>query len=234
MPGTRSHSGGRGGLEDPRRARRTQAARSAETRAKLMAAAIECLCERGYAGTTTIEVALKAGVSRGAQLHHFPTKAELVTSAVRHLAEEVVTELRRVKASIPRGGNRLSGIIDELWTSVFSGPLFVAAVELWVASRTDPELHAMLVPTERETGRIIARFFQEELGGAASIPRFWAVVRLTINIMRGMALEAYLEPDDTRRLEALTLWKQLARSALDPGTDMPGPRRSAARLAARR
>lgn len=189
-----------------------------------MAAAIECLCERGYAGTTTIEVAGKAGVSRGAQLHHFPTKAELMTSAVKHLAEEVIAELRRAKDSIPPGGDRLAGVMDELWTSVFSGPLFVAAVELWVASRTDPELHAILVPTERQTGRIIAQFFREELGGAASSPRFEGVARVTINLLRGMALESYLEPDDSRRREARALWKQLASAALAPGAGEPGAR----------
>lgn len=206
-----------------RRPRRTQAARSAETRARLMTAAIECLCERGYVGTTTTEVAARAGISRGAQLHHFPTKAELMTSAVRHLAEEVIAELRRVQASIPAGGDRLSCVVDELWAAVFSGPLFVAAVELWVASRTDPELYAILVPTERETGRIIARFLSEELGGTANDARFWGVARLTVNMMRGMALEAYLEPDDSRRREARALWKELARQALGTGRAPRGP-----------
>lgn len=140
----------------PRKRRRTQAERSAGTRAKLMDAAIACLLERGYAGATTSEVAERAGVSRGAQLHHFPTKAEMVAHAVRHLAEEWIAEFRRGQRSIPPGGDRTSAVIDLLWHS-FSGPLFMAAVELWVAARTDRELHATLISSERETGRSIAK-----------------------------------------------------------------------------
>src|SRR6185369_6387055 len=67
------------------RERRTQAERSATTRARLLDATIACLHDLGYAGTSTPEIARRAGLSRGAQLHHFPTKAELVTSAVEHL-----------------------------------------------------------------------------------------------------------------------------------------------------
>jgi len=67
------------------RARRTQAERTASTRARLLDATLECLCDLGYARTTTPEIARRAGLSRGAQLHHFPTKAELVTGAIEHL-----------------------------------------------------------------------------------------------------------------------------------------------------
>ena len=55
-------------------ARRTQQQRSDETRAALLDATIICLHEVGYAGTSTTLVSERAGVSRGAQTHHFPTK----------------------------------------------------------------------------------------------------------------------------------------------------------------
>ncbi len=51
-----------------------QEERSAETRRRLLDATVACLFERGYAGTTTTELARRAGVSRGAQMHHFPKK----------------------------------------------------------------------------------------------------------------------------------------------------------------
>ncbi|MDT5024109.1 MAG: hypothetical protein QOE61_535, partial [Micromonosporaceae bacterium] len=56
-----------------KKARRTQEQRSAEMRVRLLDATIECLVEYGYAGTTTPRVAEKAGVTRGAQVHHFPS-----------------------------------------------------------------------------------------------------------------------------------------------------------------
>ena len=66
---------------------RIQDERSAETRKRLLDATVDCLFERGYAGTTTAEIAGRAGFSKGAQLHHFPTKEKLVISALEYLFE---------------------------------------------------------------------------------------------------------------------------------------------------
>src|SRR5437764_3220914 len=74
--------------------RRTQAQRSASTRAALLDATITSLVEVGYANTTTTGIAERAGVSRGAQMHHFPTKADLVASAIEHLADKRVALAR--------------------------------------------------------------------------------------------------------------------------------------------
>src|SRR5437868_13009061 len=119
----------------------TQAERTASTRARLLDAALDVLTEQGYAATTTIEVAKRAGVSRGAQLHHFPTKAELLTAAVYHLCERRTAEFRKAFADAEAGADRLETAIDLLW-SMFRGPTFVAWVEVWVASRTDPDPRA--------------------------------------------------------------------------------------------
>ena len=62
-----------------------QEERTRAMRARLLEATIECLVERGWAGTSTTVVSQRAGVSRGAQLHHFPTKNALVLAAVEHL-----------------------------------------------------------------------------------------------------------------------------------------------------
>jgi AcrR family transcriptional regulator len=125
------------------RGRRTQE-RGIATRAALLDAAVECLVEQGYAATTTIEVAKRAGVSRGAQLHHFPTKAELLTAAVYHLCERRTAEFRKAFADAVPGADRLETAIDLLW-SMFQGPTFVAWVELWVASRTDADLRRQVL-----------------------------------------------------------------------------------------
>src|SRR5262245_49359115 len=127
------------------RVRRTQAERSASTRTRLLDATLECLCDLGYARTTTPEIARRAGLSRGAQLHHFPTKAELVTSAVEHLFTRRDAEFREAFARVPPGTDRYAAAIDILWTMV-SGPTFHAWLELAVAARTDPELRRDVKP----------------------------------------------------------------------------------------
>src|SRR5215212_4750967 len=83
------------------RAPRTQQQRRAETRRALLDAAIESLIEVGFARTTTLEVQRRADVSRGALLHHFPSKAELLVAVVDHLAEMRAKELKGFAAQLP-------------------------------------------------------------------------------------------------------------------------------------
>ena len=118
-----------------------QQERSRATQRRLLDATVDCLVEFGWAGTTTTVIAERAGVSRGAQLHHYPTKAALVLAAVAHLAERRGAEIRAEAATLPAQPpqKRVARVVD-LLAAAFTGPLFVAALELWVAARTDPEL----------------------------------------------------------------------------------------------
>src|ERR1700687_2978711 len=78
--------------------RRTQEDRRARTRVRLLDAAIDCLVEYGYAGTTTPRVAERAGVTRGAQVHHFGSKTDLLGAAIEQLAQ------RRIESAMRDGG----------------------------------------------------------------------------------------------------------------------------------
>ncbi|NNH72001.1 TetR/AcrR family transcriptional regulator [Nocardia uniformis] len=119
--------------------RRTQEQRSSEMRIRLLDATIDCLVEYGYAGTTTPRVAERAGVTRGAQVHHFGSKTDLVVAAISHLAqrrtEAAMMEIGKIKA----GPDPIATVLDFMW-ELHQGPMFIAAVELWVAGRTDPVL----------------------------------------------------------------------------------------------
>ena len=141
--------------------------RSLATRTALLDAAIDCLVERGYAATTTIETARRAGVSRGAQLHHFPTKAQLLAMAVEHLFDRRRAEFLDAFEAIDPQADRLDAALDLLW-SMFEGPVFIAWTELWVAARTDPELAATVLAVERrfteETRTTFGELFPDETG----------------------------------------------------------------------
>jgi AcrR family transcriptional regulator len=194
--------------------RRTQEERSASTQKRLLDATLESLVEVGYAATSTTAVCARAGLSRGAQLHHYPTKADLVIAAVAHLAKRRAAELL---ADVPRDGTpdqRLSTALEAIWAS-FSGPLFSAALELWVAARTDAELRENLVRFERQVGRAMSRLFGEL---AASDARDSAALfELTFHMMRGMALQRILRDDDTERRRLFELWKRLVSESLGRG-----------------
>lgn len=208
------------------RLRRTQEERSAETRTRLLEATIESLIEVGYASTTTTGVCERAGVSRGAQVHHFPRKQDLVVAAVAHLAAKNVHVLRERAAALLSSANgdslrpsesapfdRLGAVIG-LVAETFAGPLFTAALELWIAARTDAELHAALIPFERVAGRGLVELWRDVAGDLADHPDFDAVLELTLHLARGMALQKILRSDDTARRRSLDVWRHLAAHAL--------------------
>lgn len=183
MPATEGTTGARP------RARRTQAERSAATQGRLLDATIQSLVEVGYANTTTTRIAELAGVSRGAQMHHYRSKADLVTAAVEHLADRRIDEIRSAADRLPRQtSNRAKAVLDLAWQS-YKGPLFQAAVELWVAARTDEELRATLIPMEAKIAATVyelsAELFGEEIASTKNARRLMA---MSLNSMQGLAL----------------------------------------------
>jgi AcrR family transcriptional regulator len=188
-----------------------QQQRSRSTQRRLLEAAVDCLGERGWSGTTTTLVAERAGVSRGAQLHHYPTKSALLIAAVEHLAELRSAELRAQVASLPAGGDRVEATV-ELLATLFTGPLFSAAIEVWVAARTDSELRTALVPVEARFGREVHRLTVELLGADESRPGVREAVQATLDLMRGLGVASLLTDDSARRGKLLAQWtRQLER-----------------------
>lgn len=168
--------------------------RSIATRAALLDAALDTLVDRGYAATTTIEVARRAGVSRGAQLHHFPSKAELLTAAVSHLLDRRVAEYRKAFADTAPGADYLEAAIDLLWT-MYQGPTFIAWVELWVAARTDATLRAVVVEMERRFLAESEAIFADMLAGEADLSTGFAHVGrgFAFALMDGIALSSLVK-----------------------------------------
>src|SRR5689334_3422116 len=192
--------------------RRTQEERSAATRGRLLDATLSCLSELGYARTTTTEIAERAGVSRGAQLHHFPTKTELVTTAVEHLFERRTEEFRKAFATIPAGVDRTAAAVDLLWSMV-SGPTFYAWLEIVVAARTDPELRPTVSAIGRRFGETIDRTHRE-LFPAVSNPFFELAPMFTFGLLQGLAVDKISGADETKIAMVLNLLKGIAAMAI--------------------
>lgn len=191
-------------------ARTKQEQRSDGTRQALLDAAVASLVELGFARTTTLEVQKRSGLSRGALLHHFPTKAELLAATIVHLGEMRGRELRHHVGKLPRGAGRTDAVLDLLWHS-FTGPLFYVAMELRAAARTDDELRNALTATERVLhDRIIEQYtflFGDEI---ATRPKFACAFDMTLQLMLGAAMSLLMHGDQHKRVDQLIKqWKAL-------------------------
>lgn len=189
---------------------RTQAERSERTRELLLDATVTCLVELGYARTTVHEICRRAGLSRGAQQHHFTTKAELMTSALEHLFRRLSEQIVTATSALPSGRQRLDRGIDLLWQA-YSGALSTAAVELWVAARTDEELRASLLPVDRALGHATLQFYRNIMGAEVDEGQLETLLLLTVNLVRGLALDAMIGGDESRRSTLLAEWKSMVR-----------------------
>jgi AcrR family transcriptional regulator len=186
----------------------TQQERSRVTQQRLLDATVDCLIEYGWARTTTTLIADRAGLSRGAQLHHYPTKTALVLAALTHLTQRRAAELTVEAAALPAESrpDRVGHVVDLLAAS-FTGPLFAAALELWVAARTDADLRAALVPLEARIGREMHRIAVTLLEADESRPGVRQAVQATLDLLRGLGVANLLTDDRQRREALLAGWK---------------------------
>jgi AcrR family transcriptional regulator len=191
-----------------------QEERTRAMRARLLEATVELLVEKGYAGTSTTLVSERAGVSRGAQLHHFPTKQDLVVAAVQHVTEVRGAELAAAAENLPTGPKRTRAVLQVLGDH-FTSPVFTAALELWVAARTDPDLLAEVAPLELKVGRETHRMTLDLLGADESQPGVRELVQATLDLVRGLGLANTISDDRRRRTRILDQWATTLDDALE-------------------
>ena len=180
-----------------------QAQKSAATRNLIVEAAIRCFVDLGYAQTTTTAIAEKAGLSRGAMLHHFPSKIDIVRAAVDYLHGTRLKAYRKaIQRGLPLEGDRVRNAVDAFWSHV-RHPMYVAFFELSVAARTDRELTSILLPAqeafEREWYRTARELFPE---WGERQDQFDLALDLSRYVMEGMAV-SFLTHKETERDQRL-------------------------------
>ena len=198
-----------------RRKRRSQQERTEDTRGRILDAAVDCLFLYGYSGTTTTQIAKRAKVSRGAQLHHFPSKAELVSSAVEHVIQRRMVEFRQAFEALPPGIDSGDAAIDILWSMV-SGRTFGAWLEVTVAARTDPELALRVDEVNagfNEGVRLVFRQLfpelQEHRGFIEIVPEY------VFAVLDGLALHHLRQEQPGREQLVIITLKQFIRTAVE-------------------
>lgn len=209
-------------IAEPTRPANGRAGRSAATRAKLIGAAIETLNAVGYNAATTIEIVRRAGVSRGAMLHHFPSRAELILATAEHVLRAQEGARRRTLRTVERGEDRFYAITDAMWNTM-QQPEAIALTEIMLGARSDPEVHAPFAALMREFNRQLLDGPNEvaEDFGYADTRLVRAMARLHVAAMRGLMIDRlYWDEHDTSiddAFELLVWYKGLVmRRLADP------------------
>lgn len=206
--------------------RRTQAERSEAMRLRLIEATVLCLESEGYAGTTVSTIITAAGVSRGAPIHHFPTKALLIEATAEHLIRKLYIHLGHAIRTMETSDDRLTDMILASWRELFGNADSMAMMELMMASRRDPELSAVLRKlwsAGYNTLDVAARHYFEP--GADGINSTHLFV-LTHWLLGGMAMERHLMDGEHVVEHFLQLWCRVLGAHLRarPGISTPPPK----------
>jgi AcrR family transcriptional regulator len=189
-----------GALREPRQDR------SRATRRRLLESAVSCLSELGWTGATVSVIAEHAGVSRGATQHYFPTREDLFTAALEHMAQERGDEIRRAAAGLPAAGPGRTEDVVNLLVRAYTGPLFRAALQVWTAASASPFLRELVLPLEVKFGREAHRMAIELLGADPAMPGVQEAVQATLDMARGLGLADTLVDDSRRRARIIAQW----------------------------
>jgi AcrR family transcriptional regulator len=148
-------------------------------------------------------------VSRGATQHYFPTRYALVTAAVEHVADGRLAEIRRAAASLPAADHDRTAQVVSLLAGLYTGPLFRAALQLWVAASASSDLRRLVQPLEARLGREAHQAAIELLGADDSVPDVHTAVQATLDLVRGLGLADTLTDDSRRRQRVIAQWARM-------------------------
>lgn len=198
----------------PPRARRTQAERSQETRARILEAAAELMHKRGYAHFRTAEVAQRAGMSRGAQLHHFATKEKLVFATLEYVFLKAAARSRGRAQALPSGTDVLEQVLADARELFFSDNFFIS-LDI-VLSTTGTRFRKRVLAMVREA-RLAAEQAWRDALVATGVPEPVAddVLWLSLGLVRGMAIRTLWQDEPARFDRLFALWRGIARRHIE-------------------
>lgn len=185
--------------------RRSQEQRSAETRERLILAAIECICRTGYAETTTTLIAERARVSRGALQHHFASKADLIVAVIDRVAGELNLRFDVAALVAVPLEQRVALVCDRYW-DVFMGESFRAVLSISANIGGDPGLARRLSAVFDETragyGAAWLELFRDT---GRTDEELAAIRRVVMSAARGFGVLKMLQPRGNHERDRETL-----------------------------
>jgi AcrR family transcriptional regulator len=194
--------------------RLTQEMRSAKTTQAILEATLDLIYEIGYQNTSTVEVVKRANISRGALLHHYPSKLKLMTAAIDFLLHNEIQKIRYLAQEMSNGDVSLEKFLDKLWGQ-FSGRLFMITIDFLSAARTDEELRESLKPISSEFHRNLNEIWEQFfIGSDLSKQQVTIALNMTLCLLRGMGVQSILREDHEYFTEMITGARKVLYSLL--------------------
>lgn len=186
--------------------------RSLETRQLILEAVLDTIQELGYHRASTTEIVKRAGVSRGAMLHHYPTKVALLSAAFKYLHDQVAADVSALISQAESDGHEWAELLDEIMERFFNGRLWDVFLEIMVAARTDQALWEQLVPTVMKYYYDVDQVWHQHFSAADADLAVTTRFNLAMCVLRGMAVQKLLRDDPDYYQNIMRLLKKMMQS----------------------
>ncbi len=192
----------------------TQDMRSARTRRKILEATLDSIYEDGFQKASTTEIVRRAGVSRGALLHHYPSKEALIAAAVEFLLDAEIADIRKVAVAYAEKQLTIDDFIDDMWRR-FSGRLFMITIDFLASARTDEKLRQAVIPVSLQFHRSLNEIWSNFFVNRTTAPqKVQVLLNTTLCLMRGMGVQTIVRKDPQYFMEMQEGWKEILRVLL--------------------
>lgn len=210
----------------PATSRRTQTERSEAMRSRLVEATLDCLETEGYAGTTISKIVERAQVSRGAPVHHFPSKDALIEAAAEQLIRRLYIQLGHAMKRTGESEDRLRDIIINCWKEVFGTRESTVLLELMIASTHDEQLARAMHKLWAAGNSVLSNAAGHYLEPLSPDDNVRQLMILTQWLLRGMSMDRHLVDGEHVFEHFLTLWSRMLALHIraKPGITQPPPR----------
>ncbi|MEM7303565.1 MAG: TetR/AcrR family transcriptional regulator [Pseudomonadota bacterium] len=175
----------------------------------LIKAAREQLVSEGITKASVLPILSRAGVSRGALFHHFPTKKHLIAAAFDDLMQTAATQLHVLGIELRLSIIDLETFVDGL-REIYCSDVFIGSMEIALNNRVDPAMSGLIENTIENWWIALGRFWNEtfELPGqsASSAEQHWV---MAANLLRGHAFTTIYRNSDTIRSDFCTSFQEM-------------------------
>jgi len=204
-------------LRGPAKPRVPQAERSATMRARLSQAAFEVILEQGYVNFRTAAVARQAGVSQGAQLHHFPTKNSLALAASEYAFEQATAASAALIKALPPDGDPVDALLEDA-KAYFLSPYFRVALDILMAGGSDPVLKTELTAiTLSQRGKVERLWLERLIDDGWSLVAAEDVLAMTLCLVRGLSIRALVESVEASVERIFERWRAMTAALAKSG-----------------
>lgn len=192
-------------------------------RERLLDATLAVIFDEGTARATAEKICKKAGVSRGAQTHHFPTKAKMLVAAIERISRKHDDHMRAEVENLNPGKDPSLAYLDLMWDTFQDQYYVQVGLDMYAQARTDADLQQAMATFDQNLIEN-TREFAEQLDGNLLEPELAGeLMELSVFLLRGLALHRGLHSDAERqRRRIFDLWLNIfARILNDPSITAP-------------